>query len=111
MRRFTQLFRDLDERSRQGDKLALLEAYFGEVPAQDAAWCLWFLWGHRLNTGISPRRLNQWAGEITGYPEWLQQSCHSVVGDLGEASALLLPPADPGGELSLSELVEQHLQL
>ncbi len=110
MRRFTQLFHDLDERNRPGDKRLLLEAYFRSVPAEDAAWSLWFLWGNRLRTGISPRRLKKWALEISGCPAWLAETCQSTVGDLGETAALLLPPAAAGPPPSLSRLMERYLK-
>jgi len=110
MRRFTQLIRDLDERIRSADKQSLLEAYFREVPPADGAWALWFLWGNRLPTRISPRRLAQWSRDITGYPEWLVASCYSVAGDLGETSALLLPAEKEALDLPLSAVVEEQLK-
>ncbi|NDV62284.1 ATP-dependent DNA ligase [Puniceicoccales bacterium CK1056] len=110
MRRFTKLFRDLDESNRTGDKVAALRAYFHEAPAEDAAWVLWFLWGNRLNLKIPSRRLRQWAADLSGYPDWLVEACYERVGDLAETGALLLPlkPTE-AANLPLHKVIETHL--
>ena len=89
MRRFTQLFRELDATTRTNDKVAALEAYFRAVPAADAAWALWLLMGQRLPTAVGSRQLRQWAGTWAGLPEWLVDACYEAVGDLAETLALL----------------------
>lgn len=110
MRRFTQLFRELDQSNRPGEKEFALEAYFRDVPAADAAWALWLLWGNRLQLGIPTRRLRQWAADLSGYPDWLVGACQKHVGDLGETASLLLPLAPAGGtQLSLQAVIEEKL--
>ncbi len=110
MRRFTELFREVDASRRTGDKLAALRRYFAEAPAEDAVWALWFLWGNRLRLGIPARRLRQWAADVSGHPDWLVEACHERVGDLAETAALLLPLNDGHGcELPLHAVIERHL--
>ena len=110
MRRFTSLFKEIDESNRTSDKVAALKTYFDEAPPADAAWVLWFFWGNRLNLKIPSRRLREWAADLSNHPGWLVDACYERVGDLAETAALLLPlkPA-PTDHLSLSEVIEQHL--
>jgi DNA ligase-1 len=110
MRRFTQLFRELDESNRTGDKVDALRRYFKETPPEDAAWVLWFFWGNRLKLGIPSRRLRQWAADLSGHPNWLVDACYERVGDLAETAALLLPLSrDPAGDRPLHEILEDNL--
>ncbi|MEX0330205.1 MAG: ATP-dependent DNA ligase [Puniceicoccaceae bacterium] len=110
MRRFTQLFRELDESNRTGDKEAALQAYFREAPPADAVWVLWFFWGNRLSLGIPTKRLRQWAADLSGCPDWLVEACYERVGDLAETASLLLPLAGGDGtDLPLHEVIEDKL--
>lgn len=110
MRRFTELFRQLDESNRTLDKTAALRRYFDGADPGDAAWVLWFFWGNRLSPGISSRRLRQWAADLAGYPDWLVDTCYERVGDLAETAALLLPlSGGRGTDCSLREVIEEKL--
>jgi DNA ligase-1 len=111
---FAELYRELDQSNRTNDKLEALVRYFSQAPAEDAAWCLWFYLGGKLQLRISSRRILEWAGTIAAYPDWLAAQCYERVGDLAETAALLLSTREgtPGGgvsEVSLSELIEQQL--
>jgi DNA ligase-1 len=111
MHRFTQLFRELDESNRTGDKEAALLRYFKEAPAGDAIWVVWFFWGNRLRLGIPSKRLRQWAADLSGHPDWLVDACYERIGDLAETASLLLPLSDGhGSELSLRAVVEDQLK-
>jgi DNA ligase-1 len=111
MRRFTQLFKELDETNRTGEKEAALERYFREAPPEDAVWVLWFFWGNRLSLGIPSKRLRQWAADLSGHPDWLVEACYERVGDLAETASLLLPLSEGGGSgLSLHAVVEDQLK-
>jgi DNA ligase-1 len=111
MRRFAQLFRQLDESNRTGDKVAALRRYFAEAPPEDAVWVLWFLFGNRLDLRISSRRLRQWAADLSGHPDWLVDACHERVGDLAETAALLLPlQPSAGAGLPLHAVIRDQLQ-
>jgi DNA ligase-1 len=110
MRRFTQLFRELDESNRTSDKVEALRRYFEEVSPEDAVWVLWFFWGNRLNLRIPSRRLREWAADLSGHPDWLVDTCYERVGDLAETAALLLPlRADSGENLPLHKVIEEKL--
>ncbi|MFW6354817.1 MAG: ATP-dependent DNA ligase, partial [Verrucomicrobiota bacterium] len=68
MRRFTQLFIELDESNKTNAKVAALKRYFAEAPAADAAWALWFLSGNRFKALVRSAHLREWVGTLTGYP-------------------------------------------
>ena len=110
MRRFTQLFRDLEECSKTSDQETALEDYFREAPRGDAAWALWLFWGNRLNLGISVHRLKSWAIELSDHPVWLFEACQERVGNLAETASLLLPRGhEAGTDLPLQRVIEEKL--
>ena len=109
MKRFTQLFRELDRTTRTSDKVAALERYFHEAPPADAAWALQFLSGRTLRRAVSARELRQWIASETNLPDWLIDESYDAVGDAAETMALLLRDAGSGTELTLAQLVQERL--
>ena len=109
MKRFTQLFTELDETNRTNEKVAALESYFREADAADAAWALHFLCGRKQPRAITSTALRVWAGEEAGLPPWLVDECYHTVGDLAETLALLLPEGASTLVLPLHELIAQRL--
>ncbi len=111
MRRFTQLYVELDESNATTAKLAALKRYFREAPAADAAWALWFLMGRRLRSIVRSRDLRQWVGSATDFPAWLVDACYERVGDAAEVVSLLLPAnSGDGTASSLCTIVTEHVQ-
>ena len=106
MRRFARLYAALDATTRTNEKVAAMAAYFGDAPAADAAWAVWFLSGGRPKRLVPVRRLAAWAMELAAVPEWLFDECYHAVGDLAETITLLLPPGEPGGDVPLATWVE-----
>ncbi len=98
MRRFTQLFHEVDRTTRTSEKTAALRRYFEEAPAKDAAWAVAVLTGRKLIRAVAGKRLRSWVQESTGLPGWLISECHSRVGDLSETIALLVPQAGVGAD-------------
>jgi DNA ligase-1 len=103
MRRFTELFWQLDGTTRTTDKLAALVDYFRDAPADDAACAIGVLSGVRQLRAVTTTLLRRWAAEATGLPAWLVEESYAHVGDLAETIALILPdlhadggPAAPG---------------
>ena len=97
MRRFTDLYWNLDATNRTSEKLAALRDYFAAAPPDDAACALGVLTGSRQLRAVSTTLLRQWAAEATGLPAWLVEESYAHVGDLAETLALLLPdPPVPG---------------
>lgn len=110
MRRFTQLYCEIDESNRTSEKVAALERYFREAPPEDAVWALFFLTGARIPRPVNSTLLREYTAQESGFPEWLVEECHEAVGDLAETLALLHPGSGEGTKSPLHELVEQCLQ-
>jgi DNA ligase-1 len=110
MKRFTQLYCELDRTTRTNDKVAALERYFADAPAEDAAWALHFLAGRKIPRVVSSSLLGQWVSEETKLPQWLIAECYDAVGDFAETIALLLPETKSNAAtLPLHALVEKRI--
>src|SRR5690606_2586739 len=109
MKRFAELFREIDQTNRSGEKIAALERYFRQAPPCDAAWALHVLYGRKLMRAIPGRRMRQWLAEATGLPGWLIDESHDAVGDFSETIALLQPAGRPAGHEPLHLTIEERL--
>ncbi len=110
MKAFAELYAELDETTRTGEKVDALARYFASAAPEDAAWAVHFLIGRRPKRLVPARRLAEWAMEAAGVPEWLFAECHEAVGDLAETITLLLPPpTDARDDLPLHRWVEERL--
>ncbi|GHA71923.1 ATP-dependent DNA ligase [Cognatilysobacter bugurensis] len=110
MKRFAALYRELDRSTATLDKRAALIDYFRSAPPADVVWALWLLSGGKLARIAGTRELRQWAGEVTGTPEWLVEESHAHVGDLAETLTLLLDdPVGIGEDVPLREWIERRL--
>ena len=87
MKRFTQLYDEIDRTTSTNEKVAALVRYLSEAPPADAAWALFFLTGRRLKRHLATRLMHAWALELTGLPEWLVEECYGSVGDFAETIA------------------------
>ncbi|RYZ72903.1 MAG: ATP-dependent DNA ligase [Lysobacteraceae bacterium] len=107
MKRFADLFRELDQSTATGDKRAALVGYFGDAPPADAAWAMWLLAGGKLARIANTRELREWIVQESGQPAWLVEESYDHVGDLAETLTLLLddpPTAHP--DRPLAEWIE-----
>lgn len=109
MKRFTQLFCELDQTTRTNEKVAALEKYFRETAPPDAAWALQFLCGRTLPRAVPTKTLWELTVAESNLPGWMLEECHDAVGDMAETIALVLPESGTGTSSSLSELVQQRL--
>ncbi|PXA03561.1 ATP-dependent DNA ligase [Coraliomargarita sinensis] len=113
MKRFTELFMELDASNRTTAKLAALKRYFNEVPPADAAWAVYFLTGQRIKRVVKTGNLRDWAAGACGFPLWMLEECYNHVGDLAETLALLMNNRGKDGSEStappLHELVETRI--
>jgi DNA ligase-1 len=106
VKRFTELYMELNASNRTSSKLAALKRYFAEAEAGDAAWTVFFLTGQRLKRIAKTSSLREWAAAECGFPLWMVEECYGHVGDLAETLALLL--ANQGVEAS-GEMPALHL--
>lgn len=109
MKRFAQLYAELDSTTATSAKTAALVAYFSQASARDAAWAAWFLTGHRPRQAVKTRNLHTWAAQAAGLPLWLFEESYDAVGDLAETIALVLPEPTAQDETPLHQWIEERL--
>lgn len=109
MKRFAELYTELDTTTKTNEKVDALVRYFSAAPPDDAAWALFFLSGRRLKGVLNSRKLHTWALEATGIPEWLFSECYDAVGDIAETITLLLPTPERSTDKPLTWWVEERL--
>lgn len=109
MQAFADLYTALDETTSTNDKVAAMAAYFAAAPPEDAVWAVYFLSGRRPKRLVRSSDLREWAADAADLPRWLFDESYSVVGDLAETIALLLPEGKEGSERSLQYWVERRL--
>ena len=102
MNHFAHLFTQLDQTTKTNAKVDALADYFGQVGSEDRLWAVAILSHRRPRRTVTTTLLRQWAAEMAGIPLWLFEEAYHVVGDLGEAIALTLPPAKESNPQSLT---------
>ena len=109
MKRFAQLFSELDASTATSAKVDALKRYFAQASDADAAWAVYFLAGGKPRQVVPTAMLRALACARAGIPEWLFDECYLAVGDLAETIALVLPPASALSDVGLAEWIEQRL--
>ncbi len=111
MKRFAQLFDELDRTTKTSAKVEALGRYFAEVDAEDGAWAVYFLSGRKPRQVVPTKLMRQWAMEEGNVPEWLFGESYDAVGDLAETIALVLPGSGESTEVPLAEWVDRLLSI
>jgi DNA ligase-1 len=94
MKRFAQLYRQLDSSNKINDKIDNLVEFFRSSPDEDRLWALYFLTGNKIKKHVTSTQLKQWTREEAGIPDWLFKESYQYVGDLSETIALLFPQVE-----------------
>ncbi len=101
MRRFAQLYNELDQTTKTLRKVEGLRRYFDEAPEDDKLWTIALLSGRRPKRPVNTTLLRTWAAELAGIPLWLFEDSYYTTGDLAEAISLVLPPPTRSSEHDL----------
>lgn len=109
MKAFAELYTRLDATTSSNAKLAAMRAYFAQVPAEDAAWAVYFLAGGRPRQLVPTRVLRETAIRVAGIPEWLFEESYQAVGDLAETVSLLLPSSTHSADEGLASWMQDKL--
>ncbi len=109
MKAFAELYANLDATTSSNAKLAALQAYFLQAPAEDAAWAVYFLSGGRPRQLVPTRLLRDMATQAAGIEPWLFEESYQSVGDLAETISLLLPESTYTSEDGLAVWLEEKL--
>jgi len=111
MKRFTNLFVQLDRTTKTNEKVELLKAYFLTAPEEDKIWALALFTGRRPPRIFKSTQITEWAIEQANIPYWLFRESYGSVGDMAETISLILPASVSTSEKSLHELYDELAQL
>ncbi|MGV6396449.1 ATP-dependent DNA ligase [Pseudomonas caspiana] len=109
MKAFAELYSRLDATTSSNAKLSAMRDYFANVPAEDAAWAVYFLSGGRPRQLVPTKLLREQAMTLGDLPEWLFEESYQAVGDLAETLSLLLPEAVHSSDQGLAVWMEEKL--
>jgi DNA ligase-1 len=105
MKLFAALFDAIDQSTKTTTKVSALADYFESAPKQDRLWTIALFSGRRPKRAITTTKLRAWAAEAAGIPLWLFEESYTVVGDLAETIALVLPDVTATEEATLSHWI------
>jgi hypothetical protein len=109
MKRFAQLYAELDATTSTAAKVEALERYLAQAPAADAAWAVYFLSGGKPRQVVRTSVLRALACELAALPDWLFEASYQAVGDLAETIAHVLPPGSGTDDALLAEWVQERM--
>jgi DNA ligase-1 len=109
MKRFAELFAELDRSTATLAKVDALKRYFASAAPRDAAWAVYFLAGGKPRQVVPNAVLWATACRRAGIDDWLLDECYQAVGDFAETVAHVLPPPSRASDLGLAEWVEERL--
>ncbi|MBA3238872.1 MAG: ATP-dependent DNA ligase [Parachlamydiaceae bacterium] len=112
MRKFVELFQEIDQTQSTNEKVLHIQNYFSSCSDEDGAWALFFLCGHRLKRLITGKKLLGWCTDIISIPPWLIEESYASVGDSAETISLLLEQKEESkhNPYSLSEWMEKFIK-
>ncbi|NJN90949.1 MAG: ATP-dependent DNA ligase [Leptolyngbyaceae cyanobacterium RM2_2_4] len=90
MKRFSQLFQQVDATTSTNEKVRALRQYFYDETPENAVWAIYLFLGKTRKRLITSRVLRDVFLQISDIPEWLFEDCYAHVGDSAETIALLL---------------------
>ena len=94
MKRFAALISQLEETTKKARKTQALVQYMSTAPKKDRLWCLALFSERRPKRTVTTSQLREWAADAADLPLWLLEETYSVMGDLAETIALILPEGD-----------------
>ncbi len=111
MKQFAALIKTLDSTNKTNAKVGALADYFKTADDSDKLWTIAILSHRRPPRPVNTTLLREWATELAQIPLWLFEESYHIVGDLAETIALILPEGEEPSDKSLSEFLEEMLQL
>ena len=109
MKRFAELFAELDATTSTGAKVQALRRYFAAAAPRDAAWAVYFLAGGKPRQVVPSGLLRALAAQRAGIDDWLFEASYQAVGDFAETVAHVLPPPTHASDLGLADWIEDRL--
>ncbi len=114
LKKFSELFSDLDSFNSTNNKIEVLKSYFLSNEPIDNSWAIYLLIGKNNKRFISGRYLKNLFSEVYEYPQWLIDTCYLKVGDSAEVISLLLKNKNTSinkkkSNITLNELLSKTL--
>ncbi len=114
LKKFSELFGDLDSINSTNNKIEVLKNYFLSNDPIDNSWAIYLLTGKSNKRFISGRYLKNLFSQIYEYPQWLIDTCYLKVGDSAEVITLLLKNKTNSrkkklSNISLNELLSETI--
>lgn len=111
MKNFADLINALESTNKTNAKIDAIIDYLERAPDEDKVWFIALFTGKRPRRNVNTNYMKEWALEITKLPFWLFQESYSSVGDLGETLSLILPPPTKKIERTLSQWMNDIIDL
>lgn len=111
VKEFARLIKELDSTNKTTLKVAALTRYFQKVANKDKVWAIAILSHRRPPRPVNTTLLRSFAAELANIPLWLFEESYHIVGDLAETIALIIPPAEESSEKSLSQYLDEIIDL
>jgi len=105
MKRFAQLFKQLDYTTKTNAKIAALVDYFHTAEDKDKVWAIALFSHRRPKRTVTTAYLREWSAEFSNMPLWLFEESYHIVGDLAETIALITPNPTKSSDKSLSDWI------
>src|SRR5690554_7739145 len=106
MKAFTAMFTAIDQTTKTNNKVQAMVSYFNLAKEEDKIFAVSILIGNKPKRPVKTAELKEWAAELAGLPMWLFEESYYIVGDLGEAIALMLPPQEKEQQFTLKDTLE-----
>ena len=107
MKRFVQLYRDLESTTKTNARVQFLVKYFEESSDEDKLWAIALLTDKRPSKPLQTGVLKAMAADAAMLPSWLFDETYLVVGDLSETISLLVKQEYEIEELSLAHWMRE----
>ncbi len=104
LKKFSELFVNLDSSNSTNNKIEVLKNYFSSNDPIDNSWAIYLLTGKSNKRFISGRYLKNLFSQIYEYPVWLIDTCYLKVGDSAEVITLLLKNKSTSKKKKLSNI-------
>ncbi|MEP6261530.1 MAG: ATP-dependent DNA ligase [Gillisia sp.] len=111
MRNFAELISKLDSTNKTTLKVEALTEYFRVASDRDKVWAIAILSHRRPPRPVNTTLLRTWASELANIPLWLFEESYHIVGDLAETIALVIPTSKAHSEKSLSQFLQEIIEL
>ena len=109
LKKFSELFADLDSSNSTINKIEVLKSYFISNKPIDNSWAIYLLTGKSNKRFISGRYLKNLFSQVYEYPQWLIETCYLKVGDSAEVITLLLKNKNTSRKKNLSNITLNKL--